>query len=197
MELGEVEAALVGHPGVAQAAVVADTGGESVRLVGYVVPARGPVVPAELRAHVVGLLPEHKVPTTVVVLAAALPLTPNGKLDRRALPAPDWSALAGDAEPQTPEQEVLAGLVAEVLGLPRVGTHDGFFDLGGHSMAAMRLVGRIRAALGVDLTIRDVFDSPTVVALADRLADAAAGRPALAAGPRPDPLPLAPAQRGP
>ncbi|MFC5993493.1 amino acid adenylation domain-containing protein [Pseudonocardia hispaniensis] len=197
VEPGEVEAALAGHPGVAQAAVVADRGGESVRLVGYVVPAGGPVDPAELRAHVAARLPEHMVPATVVALAGPLPLTPNGKLDRRALPAPDWGALAGDAAPETPEQEVLAGLVAGVLGLPRVGIRDDFFALGGHSMAAMRLVGRIRGALGAELSIRDVFDSPTVAALADRLADrrAAPARPALTAGERPEPLPLAPAQR--
>ena len=195
VELGEVEAALSAHPGVAQAVVLADPTGDGVRLVGYAAPAGGPVDPAELRAHVAGLLPEHMVPATVVALDGPLPRTPNGKLDRRALPAPDWSALAGAAAPETPEQEVLAGLVAEVLGLPRIGVHDDFFDLGGHSMAAMRLVGRIRGALGVDLAIRDVFDAPTVAALANRLADAAATRPALCPGPRPDPLPLAPAQR--
>ncbi|WP_261763840.1 non-ribosomal peptide synthetase [Pseudonocardia asaccharolytica] len=203
VELGEVEAALAAHPGVAQAAVVADRGAETVRLVGYVVPAGGPVDPAGLRAHVAARLPEHMVPAMVVALDGPLPLTPNGKLDRRALPAPDWGAMAGDAAPETPEQEVLAGLVAAVLGLPRVGVRDDFFALGGHSMAAMRLVGRIRGALGVDLSIRDVFDAPTVAGLAGLLAERGAGgarqgraaRPALTAGERPEPLPLAPAQR--
>ncbi|GAB2609636.1 hypothetical protein GCM10027168_48270 [Streptomyces capparidis] len=198
VELGEVEAALAGHPGVTQAAVVADRAGEVTRLVGYAVPsgATPPPSPAELRAHVAGRLPDYMVPATVVVLDGPLPLTRNGKLDRRALPAPDWSALAGDAKPAGPEQEALARLFAEVLRLPEVGVHDDFFALGGHSMASMRLLARIRSVFGVELSVRDVFDTPTVAGLAGLLAGAgAAVRAELRPVPRPQALPLAPGQR--
>ncbi|WP_422769149.1 amino acid adenylation domain-containing protein [Plantactinospora sp. WMMC1484] len=179
IELGEVEAVLARHPGVRQAAVVVHRSADVTRLAGYVVPAGGPVDPAEVRAHVAERLPDYMVPAAVLVLPGPLPLTPNGKLDRRALPAPDWAALAGDERPVTPTQQTLAGLVAEVLRLPKVGISDDFFALGGHSMAAMRLLGRIRAALGVDLAVRDVFEAPTVAGLAERIAGAGADRPVL------------------
>ncbi len=132
------------------------------------------------------------VPATVVRLDGPLPLTPNGKLDRRALPAVDWAALTGDEAPSTPEQRRVASLFAEVLGLPAVGVHDNFFALGGHSMAAMRLVGRLRSAFTADLSIRDVFDAPTVATLASRLSSASLTRPALvrrsSVDPRPAPV---------
>ncbi|MGX7673493.1 amino acid adenylation domain-containing protein [Plantactinospora sp. DSM 117369] len=179
IELGEVEAVLARHPGVRQAAVVVHRNADLTRLAGYVVPAGGPLDPAEVRAHAADLLPDYMVPSAVLVLDGPLPLTANGKLDRRALPVPDWAALTGDEAPVTPAQQALAGLVAEVLRLPKVGISDNFFALGGHSMAAMRLLGRIRAALGVDLAVRDIFEAPTVAGLADRLAGAVAGRPAL------------------
>jgi amino acid adenylation domain-containing protein len=194
IELGEIEAALATHPEVAQAAVVADRRGDVVRLVGYVVPA-GSVQTAQVRAHVATVLPEYMVPSLVVALDGPLPLTPNGKLDRRALPEPDWSALTGDARPVTPEQQALAGLFAEILELAEVGIHDNFFELGGHSMSSMRLLGRVRSAFGVDLSIRDVFDTPTVEGLAAKLAGASAARPALHPRPRPGSVPLAPVQR--
>ncbi|MFC7715470.1 condensation domain-containing protein [Nonomuraea recticatena] len=167
------------HPSVAHAAVVVDTGGPEPRLVGYAVPAgppegssqaRGALDPSQVRAHVAGLLPAAMVPSVVVVLEGPLPLTPNGKLDRAALPSPDWSALAGGSRPGTGGQRVLAELFAEVLGLPEVGVHDNFFELGGHSMSAMRLIGRIRTRFDTRLSLRAVFDAPTVAALADRLA---------------------------
>ncbi|MGH3757813.1 amino acid adenylation domain-containing protein [Actinophytocola sp.] len=183
IELGEIEATLARHPSVRQAAVVADRANQVTRLVGYVAPASGVVDgvvdPVELRAHLARFLPEHMLPATIVPLDGPLPLTTNGKLDRRALPAVDWSTLAGTDRPATPAQRRLARVFAEVLGLPSVGVHDDFFGLGGHSMAAMRLCGRVRAVFGVDLAIRDVFDAPTVAALADRLGGAAAARPAL------------------
>ncbi|GHH94042.1 non-ribosomal peptide synthetase [Streptomyces capillispiralis] len=180
IELGEIEAALAGHPAVGQATVTADRDGDIVRLVGYVVPEGGADPdPQALRAHVAGLLPEYMVPALVVPLDGPLPLTPNGKLDRRALPAPDWSAMTGDAHPATPTQTRLAGLFREVLRLDGVGVHDNFFALGGHSMAAMRLLGRIRTEFGAELSIRDVFDALTVAGLATKLDGAAAARPAL------------------
>jgi len=178
IELGEIEATLAQHPSVRQAAVVVDRD----RLVGYVVA--GDEL-ADLRTHAAQFLPEHMVPAAVVQLDGPLPLTPNGKLDRKALPAVDWAAMTGDDRPATPAQRRLAGVFAEVLGLPAVGVHDSFFALGGHSMAAMRLVGRVRAEFGVDVTIRDVFDAPTVVTLAEQLTGATAARPALTSGAAP------------
>ncbi|MFF8827904.1 amino acid adenylation domain-containing protein [Streptomyces sp. NPDC015131] len=197
IELGEIEAALAGHPEVAQAAVLPDRDGDIVRLIGYAVPESGDLDPAALRAHVAGLLPEYMVPALIVPLDGPLPLTPNGKLDRKALPAPDWSAMTGDARPATATQARLAALFGEILKLDSVGVHDNFFALGGHSMASMRLLGRIRAEFGVELSIRDVFDALTVAGIAGKLDGAAAARPALrpASGATGEPLPLAPGQR--
>ncbi|MCX5388978.1 non-ribosomal peptide synthetase [Streptomyces sp. NBC_00094] len=184
IELGEIEAALAGHPSVAQAAVLPDRDGDIVRLVGYAVPetvegAPRALDPRELRAHVAGQLPEYMVPALVVALDGPLPLTPNGKLDHKALPAPEWSAMTGDARPATGTQARLAELFCEILKLDGVGAHDSFFALGGHSMASMRLLGRIRAEFGVELSIRDVFDALTVAGIAGKLDGASAARPAL------------------
>ncbi|MCC8249247.1 non-ribosomal peptide synthetase [Saccharothrix luteola] len=192
IELGEIEAALTRHPAVAQAAVVADRTGDVTRLVGYVVGSTDD----DLRALVAERLPEYMVPAAVIFLDGPLPLTPNGKLDRRALPRPDWSAMTGDDRPVTPEQKAIAELFAEILGVSP-GIHDNFFTLGGHSMASMRLVGKIRSVFGVDIALRDVFDSPTVAGLAGRLTGATSARPPLRRFDRPVDLPTAPVQRGP
>ncbi|MFC4909840.1 amino acid adenylation domain-containing protein [Actinomadura gamaensis] len=182
IELGEIEAALARHPDVAHAAVVAREdrpGGK--RLVGYVVAAGAAPDPAEIRRFVAGVLPEYMVPSAVVVLPT-LPLTGNGKLDVRALPAPDPAS--GDRPfraPRTPVERTLATLFAEVLELDRVGLDDGFFDLGGDSIIAMRLVSRARAA-GLALSPRDVFQRPTVDELA-AVATAAEPEAAPAADP--------------
>ncbi|OLF19035.1 non-ribosomal peptide synthetase [Actinophytocola xanthii] len=195
IELGEIEATMARHPSVRQSAVLVDRSTLVARLVGYAVPAEDAVDPVELRSYLAEFLPEHMVPAAIVPLEHTLPLTPNGKLDRAALPEVDWSALTGAERPTTPTEHRLAALFAEVLELPQVGVHDNFFGLGGHSMAAMRLCGRVRTAFDVDLTIRDVFDAPTVATLAERLGDAEAARPVLA--PRADdgPVRLAPVQR--
>ncbi|MCX4545367.1 non-ribosomal peptide synthetase [Streptomyces sp. NBC_01565] len=181
IELGEIESALTAHPDVAQAAVVADRDGDIVRLVGYAVPERGELDARALRAHAAGLLPEYMVPALVVPLDGPLPLTPNGKLDRKALPAPDWSGMTGDARPADATQARLARLFGEILKLDEVGADDNFFALGGHSMAAMRLLGLIRAEFGAELGIRDVFDALTVSGIAERLEGAGAARPPSAA----------------
>lgn len=196
IELGEIEAALATHPTVAQAAVLPDRRGDIVRLIGYPVPADGSSLDLEaLRAHVAAVLPEYMVPAGLIALDGPLPLTPNGKLDRAALPVPDWSALTGDDRPVTPAEHRVAELFGEILELPKVGLHDNFFALGGHSMASMRLIARLRASFGVDLTIRDVFDALTVAGVAAKLDGAAKARPALVSGAADGPVPLAPVQQ--
>ena len=196
IEPGEIEAALVGHGSVAQAAVIArEDGPGGKRLVGYVVAAGAAVPDASvLRAHLGQSLPEHMVPSAFVVLDR-LPLTPNGKLDRRALPAPEQPVGAVRRVPRTPQEEILCALFAEVLGLERVGIDDNFFALGGHSLLATRLISRIRSTLDVELAIRSLFEAPTVEALVQRLGDAQAARPALRALARPAEIPLSYAQR--
>ena len=196
IEPGEIEAALVRHGDVAQAAVIArEDGPGGKRLVGYVVAA-GAAVPdaAALRAHLGRSLPEHMVPSAFVVLDR-LPLTPNGKLDRRALPAPEARAGVVRRVARTPQEEILCGLFAEVLGLERVGIDDNFFALGGHSLLATRLISRIRSTLDVELAIRSLFEAPTVEALVQRLGDARPARAALRALARPAEIPLSYAQR--
>ncbi len=192
IEPGEVEAALVAHESVGSAAVVAVEGA----LAAYVVPANGKAVdPAAVRAFAARGLPDHMVPAAVVVLDR-LPLSATGKLDRAALPKPDLTALAGGRAPRTPGEEIVCALFADVLGLPRVGADDDFFALGGHSLLATRVISRLRAVHGVDLTIGALFDAPTAAGLAARLE--AAGdqvRPSVTAVPRPDRVPLSLAQR--
>ncbi|MEU5051464.1 amino acid adenylation domain-containing protein [Streptomyces sp. NPDC021096] len=195
IELGEIEGALNGHPSVHRAAVVVheDPAGEK-RLVAYVVPGPDAADPAVLRAHLAERLPSYMVPAAIVSMDA-LPLTPNGKLDRRALPAPDFAATTTGRGPRTPQEEILCGLFAEVLGVPTVGVDDNFFDTGGHSLLATRLTNGIRSRLGVELPVRTVFEAPTVQELAARLAGGDRARPALAPADRPAELPLSHGQR--
>ncbi len=170
IEPGEVEAVLLGCPAVRAAAVVArEDGPGGPRLVGYVVPeGAADASPAALRAYLAERLPEHMVPSALVVLDS-LPLTPTGKVDRGALPAPEDAGGAEYAAPRTQTEEIVAGLSAGVLGLERVGVDDDFFALGGHSLSATRLATRVREALGVDLPLPAVFEAPTAAALAERV----------------------------
>ncbi|WP_344332041.1 condensation domain-containing protein, partial [Kitasatospora putterlickiae] len=157
-----------------------------------------------LRAALAERLPGYMVPSAYVLLDA-LPLTPNGKTDRKALPAPDGERrdlASAYVAPRDEREEALCALFAKVLGVPAVGVHDSFFDLGGHSLLATRLVSQIRAALGAEVQVRTLFETPTVAGLARRLADdgpggaeAASPRPALLPGPRPAEPPLSFAQR--
>ncbi|HEX4963095.1 MAG TPA: non-ribosomal peptide synthase/polyketide synthase, partial [Thermoanaerobaculia bacterium] len=202
IEPGEIEAALAGHPAVAQAAVVVTGEGVARRLVGFLVAKEETPVPgtAELRAFLVGTLPEYMVPSLFIGIAA-LPLTPSGKVDRRTLtglvPAPE--AGAGSAVPSTPVEQILAGIWAEVLHLAAVGAEDDFFALGGHSLLATQVVSRAREAFGVDLPLRSLFEKPTVAALATEIG-ALKGRvmgfhvPPLRPVPREGDLPLSFAQ---
>ncbi|MGW2786856.1 amino acid adenylation domain-containing protein, partial [Streptomyces populi] len=186
IELGEIEAALAEHPRVAQAAVTVrqDREGDT-RLVAYLVPATGAELrPEDLRARLRERLPDYMVPAAFVSLDL-LPLNANGKLDRRALPEPETAVTPSGRAPHTPQEQVLAGLFAEVLGVPRVGVDDSFFDLGGHSLLATRLVARVRAALGVELALRTLFRDPTVAGLAAGLDGADRARPALKRAERP------------
>ncbi len=166
VELAEVESVLAKYPGLAHVAVVAretDTGEK--RLVAYVVPEASAVDTSALRAHATESLPEYMVPTAFVEVDS-LPLTANGKLDRRALPEPEFDTESAYRAPADATQETLCAVFADVLGLPRVGVDDSFFDLGGQSLLGIRLVNRIQSALGVDLSIGDLFNAPTVAELA-------------------------------
>ncbi|WP_416520576.1 amino acid adenylation domain-containing protein [Streptomyces achromogenes] len=165
VEPREVENVLLRHGAVAEAAVVVQADGAGKRLVAYVVPRVG-VSADELRAHVARHVPAYMVPAAVVSLAE-LPVNRNGKLDRAALPVarvrPDEESYVA---PANPTEEALCRIWGEVLAVPRVGTHDSFFDLGGDSINAMRLAGRMRAAFGVPISPRDLFEHRQVSDLA-------------------------------
>jgi amino acid adenylation domain-containing protein len=169
IEPGEVEAVIEGDPLVARAAVVVreDRPGDR-RLVAYVVPGGGggELDSGQLRARVARVVPDYMVPSAFVVLDA-LPLTVNGKLDRRGLPEPGSGE--GGRLPRNPAEEILCGLFAELLGLDQVGIDQSFFELGGHSLLAMRLISRVRTALGAELDLGTLFGAPTVADLAERL----------------------------
>ncbi|MER7582457.1 amino acid adenylation domain-containing protein [Kitasatospora sp. NPDC097691] len=182
IELGEIEAVLAAHPAVADAAVIVreDTPGDK-RLVAYAVvggAADDAPEPEGLRAHAAAELPVHMVPSAVVLLDR-LPLTANGKLDRRALPAPGAPAAGAGRPPRTPREQQLCELFAEVLGVAAVGVEDDFFALGGHSLLVVRLAGRIREVLGLEVGIGALFQAPTPAALDASLAAGADATDAL------------------
>jgi amino acid adenylation domain-containing protein len=161
VETGEIEAAVRAVPGVSECVVVVAGEGGERRLVAYVV---GGADADGVRDHLRRTLPHYMVPAAFVALDR-LPLTPNGKLDRRALPAPERAARE-HVPPRTPAEEVLAGIWAEVLRVDAVGATDDFFALGGHSLLAMRVVSRVRAAFGVEPTVRTLFEARTLAELA-------------------------------
>ncbi|SPE64234.1 Linear gramicidin synthase subunit D [Streptomyces netropsis] len=190
IELGEIEHTLTSHDTVAQATVIV----RDDRLVAYTVPAGDSLDTDTLRTHVAGVLPEYMVPSAFVTLDT-LPLTANGKLDRKALPAPDFTAQANSRAPRNAREELLCTLFADVLGLDTIGIDDSFFNLGGHSLLATRLISRIRTELGVELPVRAAFDEPTVAGLASKVDSAGASRQALSTMERPEEVPLSAAQR--
>ncbi|MFC5186003.1 non-ribosomal peptide synthetase [Actinomadura harenae] len=169
VEPGEVEHALTAHPAVSEAAVVAVPDADGThRLIGYAVAATSGASEEELREHLAARLPSPLVPDRIVILPS-LPLGPGGKLDRDALPSP--AAPAGRA-PGTADEQRVATIVADVLGLPEVGADDGFASLGGHSLAAARVVARVASDLGVRVPLHEFLAAPTVAALAELVAEA-------------------------
>ncbi|MCP3771084.1 non-ribosomal peptide synthetase [Streptomyces sp. MAR25Y5] len=169
VEPGETDAALLRHPRVAESVTVVHGEAAAKRLVCYYAGDDAPA-PQEAAAHLRALLPEYLVPAAFVRLDR-LPLTGNGKVDRAALPAPHRGApRTSPTEPAgTPLEREVAELFAELLGVPRVGATQNFFLLGGHSLLAMQLLVRVRERYGVDLPIAELFDDPTVRAVAARL----------------------------
>ncbi|WP_345144871.1 amino acid adenylation domain-containing protein, partial [Dactylosporangium darangshiense] len=190
VEPAEIQHALTAHPHITAAVVTA----VEARLVAYVVPANGDLPPAdELRAHLGRTLPDHMIPALFIELAQ-LPVTVNGKLDRAALPVPDATRpelSGGYRPPATATEDVLAGIWAELLGLDRVGTADNFFDLGGNSLLAVQVVARVRAALDADIALAELFDRPTVAALAASMhTTSEPGDGPIARADRGEPIPL-------
>ncbi|MBZ4616703.1 amino acid adenylation domain-containing protein [Mycobacterium avium subsp. hominissuis] len=190
IELGEIHSALAELDGVEQAAVIAreDRPGEK-RIVGYLT---GTADPAAIRARLAERLPAYMVPAAVLAIEA-LPLTPNGKLDARALPAPEYAGGAYRA-PSTPTEEIIAGIYTQVLGLHRVGVDDSFFDLGGDSLSAMRVIAAVNAGLDARLSVRVLFEAPTIAQLAARLGEGGHRFAAVVAAERPAVVPLSFAQ---
>lgn len=169
IELGEIEAVLGRMAGVKQCAVVVrEDGNSGKQLVAYIEPALNSTIDLESARNELGrVLPEYMVPSAFVLLEK-MPITVNSKLDRKALPAPEYR-LESYRAPDTEQERQLCQIFAEVLGVPRVGLHDNFFALGGHSLLAVRLVSRIRDTLGVSLSLRALFEAPTVAELNLRL----------------------------
>ncbi|WP_282786200.1 condensation domain-containing protein, partial [Nocardia sp. CC201C] len=196
IELGEIEAALGEVDAVTQAVVVVRrdqrTGDQ---LVAYLTAA-GDIDPQRVKAEVAQRLPAYMMPNAIVVLDE-LPLNASGKLDRGALPAPSFAAEVYRA-PVTAAEQTVAAVFAEVLGRDRIGLDDDFFELGGNSLIATRVVARLSAALAADIEMRAVFEAPTVAALAAYAAartGTARDRAPLAPAPRPERIPLSPAQQ--
>jgi acyl carrier protein len=176
IELGEIETALARHPAVREAAVIQreDQIGDK-ELVAYIVPNRKqPSTPIELRVSLKARLPDYMIPSAFISLDS-LPLTPNGKLDRAVLPAPGQTRpelKETYLAPRTPVEGKLAAIWREILKLERIGIHDDFFALGGHSLMATQVISRIHDAFRVELPLRSLFETPTVAGLAAQVAPA-------------------------
>ncbi len=200
VEPGEIEAVLSQHPAVARCVVLArkDTpgdpslaGGAGKRLVAYVVPAEShPPAENEVRSFLKAKLPGYMLPSAFVFLQS-MPLTPNGKVDWQALPTPDTDKPQSETRFRTPIEEILAEIWRQVLGLESIDIQDNFFDLGGHSLLATQVISRARQALQAELSLRDLFDSPTLAELAKLVGSAHKPQlPPLAPTSRSQTLPL-------
>ncbi len=181
IELGEIEAVLSQHPAVRESVVLLgeDNSGEN-RLVAYIVSSSEfstgqPSLISNLRGFLKEKLPQYMIPSAFVLLEA-LPLTSNGKIDRRSLKAPDVerSELNAAFAPRTPEEQLLAEIWSQVLGVKQIGIGDNFFELGGHSLLATQLIAKVRETFQVELPLRSLFQSPTVESLAEAIAIAKA-----------------------
>lgn len=205
IELGEIETQLLQHPAVRQAIVIAreDTPGDQ-RLTGYVVlrPQSACTI-EELRLHLTQALPTYMVPAALMILNA-LPLTTNGKVDRRALPAPEQLEIEATSSkdlPTTLVEDILRGIWQQLLQRGELGVHDNFFLSGGHSLLASRVVAQIRSAFHISLSVRSLFEAPTIAQLAQQVeealrhANAQPEEPVLQAQERPQEIPLALAQQ--
>jgi amino acid adenylation domain-containing protein/thioester reductase-like protein len=174
IELGEIEAVLAQHPTVRENAVIVhETSQTDKRLIAYLVPHQEQLIEtAEIRVFLTKRLPDYMIPSAFVTLEA-LPLTPNGKIDRRALEplSVDSYQLSEKSfvAPRTPEEELLAGIWADVLGLEKIGIHDNFFELGGHSLLATQMMSRLSDTFAVELPLRLLFESPTVAGMAQAI----------------------------
>ncbi len=175
IELGEIEAALKQHPKVREAVVVArsaDRGRSDKQLAAYIVARTSePLDTRELRDWLKEKLPAYTLPAAFVMLQS-LPLTLSGKIDRRALPAPDWNTASARKTcvlPRTPIEQALASIWIEVLGIKQISIHDNFFELGGHSLLAAQIAARLGHFFGHELTVRLLFEAPTIAVLAERI----------------------------
>jgi amino acid adenylation domain-containing protein/FkbH-like protein len=172
IELGEIETVLAKHPGVRESVVVVNDNSGEKRLVAYLVPNEGQAITSgELHAFLKERLPEYMVPAAFVKLER-MPLTSNGKIDRRALPDPDLARPEAEGAyiaPRTPLEEEVVAAWKEVLGLERIGVNDNFFEIGGHSLLATRVIILMRSRLGLNLSLRLLFENPTVAGMASAL----------------------------
>jgi amino acid adenylation domain-containing protein len=185
IELGEIESCLAAHPAVAEAVVaVREDSLDDRRLAAYLVQRAGEsVTDAELREHLAARLPEPMLPSSWTRLPT-LPRLPSGKIDRAALPTPSVAGEDGGfAAPRTPTEELLAARWAEVLGVERLGRNDNVYTLGWHSLLATRFVSRLRRTFGIEVSMRSLFERPTVASLAERIDEILRGGPELAAPP--------------
>ncbi|WP_080737257.1 non-ribosomal peptide synthetase [Rhodococcus fascians] len=200
IELGEIDAALSAHPAVDFAATFGTPGPSGATVLVAYVRLAGEAVDtfdtAVLRDHLAAALPSHMVPSAIVVLET-IPLTPVGKLDRAALPIPEFGAATSYREPTTPAELTVAAVFAEILDIDRVGADDSFFELGGDSLSATRVIARVNAEFGTAIGVRTIFETPTVSGLANAVgtADTRSHRPALVAVQRPEHIPLSLAQQ--
>jgi amino acid adenylation domain-containing protein len=202
IELGEIEAVLTTHPKIRECVVIVHEASQTdKRLLAYLVPHQEQIIEkTELRRFLKERLPDYMIPSAFVTLEA-LPLTPNGKIDRRALAQLSVNSYQLSEEsfvlPRTPEEEVLAAIWADVLGIERVGVHDNFFELGGHSLLATQVMSRVRETFSVDLPLRVLFELPTIAGLCEHLLTARREEPLPPITPvnRDEPLPLSFAQQ--